>query len=623
MWRNTTVAAMLMLLTGIQAQPSISFSSQSLCAVTESTVKIPCTFTTPGYSSVTQTEWYRVQSSEGEAQDLRKDPQYSGRVSVSSWWSSSELTVSNVRVSDTGVYNFRFKTRSSDWISASSGVLLTVTDLQVKVDPDTVGQRQVKVTCNSTCSLNTYRFYWYKNNRYLLATSEAFIGLDSSNQYHEGSYSCEVDESNHRSPPVCVLGKKCWGVTYTPEHVCALKDTSIDVSCSYKLPAGHRVIKSVWFIRKQADGEAVDVREDEEYQGRVQYTHSSQNNCSLRITNLTERDAQTFRFRFYTDGEKFTGQPGVSLSVTDLKVAVSAASDQDIRLSCSTTCTLSNNPTYIWYKNGQRVSECKSASCSVAAVSGVVSYSCAVEGHDSLLSPPVYSPQNTRAMDLSSGDTVKGDSVTLSCSSDANPSVLTYSWFKRRPAGDTLLATGQNYSISNISSHDRGLYYCTTYNKLGHDNSTPIYLNVLGPEHNTEYLFIIVGLLVFLAVTLLSGALWMWKRKLSSVHGDSSSSESGPSAAVYETVPALNHRDSVASDDQDNIHYASVVFKNFYIPEESLSPRLSPDTTEEEDVQYATVNINRLVTDDAAEDSSPIYSQVQKLPRKENELRET
>lgn len=62
---------------------------------------------------------------------------------------------------------------------------------------------------------------------------------------------------------------------------------------------------------------------------------------------------------------------------------------------------------------------------------------------------------------------------------------------------------------------------------------------------------------------------------------------------MYETVPALNHRDSVASDDQDNIHYASVVFKNFYIPEESLSPRLSPDTTEEEDVQYATVNINR------------------------------
>lgn len=83
-------------------------------------------------------------------------------------------------------------------------------------------------------------------------------------------------------------------------------------------------------------------------------------------------------------------------------------------------------------------------------------------------------------MDLSSGDTVDEDSVTLSCSSDANPSVLNYSWFKRRAAGDTLLTTGQNYSISKISSQDRGLYYCTVHNQLGLDNSTPIHLDVLG-----------------------------------------------------------------------------------------------------------------------------------------------
>ncbi|MCI4393393.1 hypothetical protein PGIGA_G00157070 [Pangasianodon gigas] len=116
----------------------------------------------------------------------------------------------------------------------------------------------------------------------------------------------------------CVPGKECWGVTYTPEHVCALKDTSIDLSCSYKHPAGHTVIKSVWFFKEQAGVDPEDVREDKEYQGRVQYTQSSQNNCSLRITNLRERDSQTYRFRFYTDDPngKYTGQPGVSLSVT-------------------------------------------------------------------------------------------------------------------------------------------------------------------------------------------------------------------------------------------------------------------------------------------------------------------
>ncbi|KAF5889551.1 B-cell receptor CD22-like, partial [Clarias magur] len=88
-------------------------------------------------------------------------------------------------------------------------------------------------------------------------------------------------------------------------------------------------------------------------------------------------------------------------------------------------------------------------------------------------------PKNTRAVGLSSGDTVEGDSVTLSCSSDANPPVLTYSWFKQRAAADTLMKTGQNYSISNISSQHSGLYYCTAHNQLGQQDSTPSHLDVL------------------------------------------------------------------------------------------------------------------------------------------------
>ncbi|XP_060714799.1 sialoadhesin-like [Tachysurus vachellii] len=657
---------------GVQAQHSVTFSSQSLCVFIGSTVKIPCTFT-PDHYGITERQWYRVQSSEGEPQDLRKDPEYSGHVYVKPGETDCSLTVSNVRVSDSGVYYLRYKTWGSYWISASSGVQLTVTDLQVKVDPYTVGQRERKVTCSSTCRLNTHGFLWYRNGQYHKYTKDSIV-LDSISLSDEGSYSCKVYESEHRSPPVCVLGKQCWGVTYTAERVCALKNTSVDLSCSYKYPAGLTVIKSVWFF-KNVDNEPEDVREDEEYQGRVQYTQSSQNDCSLRITNLREKDAQTYRFRFYTNdpagkytGEpgvslsvtdlkvtvdwyswnkklscittctlsnkptyiwykngqrvtgqdrkeldvsswgagsyscavrgheelrspaicvydekncwsvtystqticgligssvdihsyftfpnkykamkmfwfikeqvnvgpvdmikdeeyqgrvqytqssqndcslritnlrerdaqtyrfrfynddhtgKYTGQPGVSLSVTDLKVTVSDPGSGQIDLSCITTCSLSNKPTYIWYKNGQRVSECKSASCSVAAVGGAVSYSCAVEGHDSLLSPPVYSPINTTAVVLSSGDTVEGDSVTLSCSSDANPPVLTYSWFKQSSAADTVLITAQNYSISNISSQHRGLYYCTAHNQLGHHNSTPTHLDVLYSPKNT------------------------------------------------------------------------------------------------------------------------------------------
>ncbi|XP_053532494.1 sialoadhesin [Ictalurus punctatus] len=659
--RKLLLLILLLNITGVQAQHSVILSSQSLCVVTGSTVKIPCTFT-PDHSSVTQREWYQVQSSEGEPRDLSKDPQYSGRVSVSTVTSDCELTVRNVRASDSGVYNFRFKTQSSDWISASSGVPLTVTDLKVAVSD---WESYKSLSCNTTCPYNP-TYFWYRNGQFKLQQDRGELYVTSE---EPGSYSCAVGGHEElRSPAVCVFDEKsCWNVTYSTQNICSLIGSSVDILCDFTFTDHNKVTKVFWFIKEQAGDEPVDVREDEEYQGRVQYTQISQNNCSLRITNLRVRDAQTYRFRFYTDDPtgKYTGDPGVSLSVTDLKVTVSDwnngyknlicittctlsnnptyiwykngqrvtdpyrnylyvnsgesgsyscavsgheelrspavcifnknscwsvtyssqticaligssvdihgyytfpeqspalqpvwhimgrelshtdekveflkdrpnkstlrlknltemdstkyqlllkatyhkqtyGSDgvylsltglqvkvavsylQSITLSCITTCTLSNNPTYIWYKNGQRVSECKSASCSVAAVGGAVSYSCAVEGHDSLLSPPVYSPKNTSAVVLSSGDTVEGDSVTLSCSSDANPPVLTYSWFKQRAAADTLLTTGQNYSISNISSQHSGLYYCTAHNGLGQHNSTPTLLDVKGNSTPTH-----------------------------------------------------------------------------------------------------------------------------------------
>ncbi|XP_037394892.1 uncharacterized protein LOC108413800 [Pygocentrus nattereri] len=111
----------------------------------------------------------------------------------------------------------------------------------------------------------------------------------------------------------------------------------------------------------------------------------------MTITDLRESDAHTYRFRFYAGGPggRYSGRGGVTLSVTDLKVTVSDTDGGVKKLNCSSTCTLPNTTTYIWYRNGQPVSGCESASCSVAVVSEVVSYSCAVKGSD-LHPPPVY-----------------------------------------------------------------------------------------------------------------------------------------------------------------------------------------------------------------------------------------
>ncbi|KAL6461877.1 hypothetical protein MHYP_G00300220 [Metynnis hypsauchen] len=283
--------------------------------------------------------------------------------------------------------------------------------------------------------------------------------------------------------------KSCWSVTYSPKAICALIGSSVDIDSYYTFPNNQKVTKSIWFIEEQAGAEPVDVREDEEYQGRVWYTQSSQNDCSMRITHLRERDAQTYRFRFYTDGDKYTGEPGVALSVTDLKVTVSDTESGGKKLNCSSSCTLRKYYTYIWYKNGLPVSDQYRNSTGqylyVRAV-GADSYSCAVKGYEELHSTAVYSPRNTRAVTVSSGERVEGDSVALSCSSNSNPPVLIYSWFKQRAAADAPLTTGQNYTITNISSQHSGLYYCTAHNQLGQHSSTPTRLDVLHPPRSTN-----------------------------------------------------------------------------------------------------------------------------------------
>ncbi|KAI5607869.1 B-cell receptor CD22, partial [Silurus asotus] len=84
-------------------------------------------------------------------------------------------------------------------------------------------------------------------------------------------------------------------------------------------------------------------------------------------------------------------------------------------------------------------------------------------------------PKNISVSISPSGEILEGSSVTLICSSDANPPVETYTWFK----GSTAVGKSKNFTISNICSEDSGEYKCMCSNEVGHQNSTSVTLNVL------------------------------------------------------------------------------------------------------------------------------------------------
>ncbi|KAL6482097.1 hypothetical protein MHYP_G00101770 [Metynnis hypsauchen] len=159
-------------------------------------------------------------------------------------------------------------------------------------------------------------------------------------------------------------------------------------------------------------------------------------------------------------------------------------------LTCKTTCSLTD-PTFIWYKDGRPLTTktIKNNQLHLQTVSSedAGNYSCAVRGSQHLRSTAHrlrvrYSPKRVSVSVSPSGEIVEGSSVNLSCSSDGNPPVKIYSWFK----GSTPVGKEKTYSIPNIRSEDSGEYTCQSQNDHGERNSTAVHLNVLYPPKSVS-----------------------------------------------------------------------------------------------------------------------------------------
>ncbi|XP_045931695.1 B-cell receptor CD22-like [Micropterus dolomieu] len=272
-----------------------------------------------------------------------------------------------------------------------------------------------------------------------------------------------------------------WGVTYTSTQICALKGSTVEINCTYTYPSringrDTTVEKTFWFT-KLLNKEPVDLRTDSEYAGRLQYICSN-NICTLRITDLRESDSAQYKFRFITNqpGGSYTGSPGVTLSVTDLQVQVIRSTVYknytEAELLCHSSCRLPDRSSYVWFKNGQKMERVETSSYKDQFYHGDI-ISCAVKGHEDFCSPSVYAPKLPSVSVSPSAEIVEGSSVTLTCSSDANPAAK-YTWYKEN---QTLLSEEPQLVFSSIQSSDSGEYYCAAENQLGR-RTTKYIINV-------------------------------------------------------------------------------------------------------------------------------------------------
>ncbi|XP_073762792.1 cell adhesion molecule CEACAM5-like isoform X1 [Danio rerio] len=281
-----------------------------------------------------------------------------------------------------------------------------------------------------------------------------------------------------------------WGVNYSPSQICALQNSTMTISCNFTYPTtGYQIMKVFWNKdQEKYDGENfADLSNNFEYSQRLQYLGDKQQNCTVRLSHVTKKDEHDYYFRFITNvtGGRLIGIPGVVLSVTDLQLESPerVTEGDSVRLTCRSSCKLTDTPTFIWYRNSHTLTNIGDE-LNISSVSRTEAghYSCGVQGQ-TYISPAVYLnvryAPDTPVISNRSAVIMEGDSVTLNCSSDSNPPAE-INWYK----ANTYLNSGGIFNISKISSGYSGEYKCRARNDHGEKYSDPVTLDVQYPPRS-------------------------------------------------------------------------------------------------------------------------------------------
>ncbi|KAL7398106.1 hypothetical protein ABVT39_004453 [Epinephelus coioides] len=421
--------------------------------------------------------------------DLTADPEYSGRVQYSPANNLCTLRLTDLRESDSAEYMFMFITNQPDGrFIGSPGVTLSVSEpyLEMRVIrhlhyatylEDYIWE-ELKLKCLSSCRLpDNPSFIFYKNGQKL---SEA---THSEEIHAADSYSCTLEGYEaFPSPSVCINDESCNRVTYTDRSVCAVRGSSVNISCTYN--NNETITSKFWFRPEGRDQRKnpEDLREDSQYAGRVQIIETERGRSTLRIADLRESDSAAYHFKFKTQSFEWRSSlPGTNLTVTALQVQVTRITVQQshtyAELKCHSSCSQAGHPSYVWFKNGEEMMGVETSSIK-AQLYPADNISCAVKGHQEFPSPAVYAPKLPSVSVNPSAEIEEGSSVTLTCSSDANPAAY-YTWYKENGNPDVIsLSEEPQLVFSSIQSSDSGQYYCAAENELGRRASSHITINV-------------------------------------------------------------------------------------------------------------------------------------------------
>ncbi|XP_073802937.1 sialoadhesin-like [Danio rerio] len=337
----------------------------------------------------------------------------------------------------------------------------------------------VTLSCSSEAN-PAVKYSWYRHTEGDLKPLQTGPNLTirNTNPSHSGRYYCRA-ANQHGTQNTSVL----LDVQYAPKGVSAhvspagviVEGHSVTLSCSSE---ANPAVKYSWYRHTEGDLKPVQTG-----------PNLIISNTNLTISNVNR--SQSGRYYCRAGNQHGTQNTSVLLDVQYALKSISAhvngvaVEGHSVTLSCSSEA----NPAvkYSWYRHTEGdlkpVQTGPNLTINNINRSHSGRYYCIAENQHGIQNTSVlldvqYAPKGVSAHVSPAGVIVEGHSVTLSCSSEANPAVK-YSWYRHtegdlKPVqtGPNLIISNTNLTISNVNRSQSGRYYCRAENQHGTQNTS-------------------------------------------------------------------------------------------------------------------------------------------------------
>ncbi|XP_065124656.1 B-cell receptor CD22-like [Paramisgurnus dabryanus] len=326
----------------------------------------------------------------------------------------------------------------------------------------------VTLICSSDGNPAVFNYTWYRENGGLLEELQTGYNLtfNVTDRTHTGRYYCQA-QNQHGTQNTSVL----LDIQYAPKNTSVsvlsnsvLEGSSVTLICSSD--GNPAVFNYTWY------------RENE---GRLEELQTGYN----LTFNVTDR---THTGRYYCKAKNQHGAQNTSV-LLDIQHApentsVSVFPSNSVLEGSSVTliCNSDGNPAvfnYTWYReNGGELVELQTGynlTFNVINRTHTGRYYCQTKNKHGTRNTSVsldiqYAPKNTSVSVFPSNSVLEGSSVTLICSSDGNPAVFNYTWYRENGGQLEELQTGFNLTFNVTDRTHTGRYYCQAKNQHGTHN---------------------------------------------------------------------------------------------------------------------------------------------------------